>query len=80
MTDEEIRAFLRQSARRSKPRRHSSGVRPLDPPVILLGLSRPLWTPECERGTPCPICCDRPLSPMEACLGCARTGLNQSGE
>jgi hypothetical protein len=77
MTDVEVRAYLRQFASRPAPRRHFSGTRPYHPPGILLGTSRPGWTRDCERGSPCPICVDRPLSEVEACLGCARTGLDR---
>jgi hypothetical protein len=73
MTDDEVRAYLRQFTIRPAPRRRFSGTRSYHPPGILLGLAHPQWTPDCERGTPCPICGDRPLSRIEACLGCGRT-------
>jgi hypothetical protein len=76
MTDDEVRAYLRQFSSRPAPRRRFGGTRQYHPPGILLGLARPQWTPDCERGTPCPVCGDRPLSPLEACLGCGSTGLN----
>lgn len=66
----EIHLYLLQFARRP------SGPRPIQrhdpPPGILLGLARPNWTPDCEQGSPCPVCGDRPLSENEHCLGCGR--------
>ena len=41
------------------------------PALVLIGSSRPAWTPACEaRDGDCPVCQDRPLTRGWMCLGC----------